>query len=48
MYERKNKKANFVNLEDFDFSKGTKKLLREEFSLNKFLDKFTYLVKLKS
>lgn len=44
----KNKKANFVKLEDFDFSFETKRLLKNEFSLNKFLDKFTHLVNLKS
>ncbi|MEK7123725.1 MAG: hypothetical protein AAB851_02415 [Patescibacteria group bacterium] len=44
----KNKKAKFVNFDDFDFSVGTKKLLKNEFSLNKFLNKFIHLVKLKS
>ncbi|MBI2628240.1 MAG: hypothetical protein HYW71_02295 [Candidatus Niyogibacteria bacterium] len=44
----KNKKARFVDLGDFDFSAGTKNLLKNEFSLNKFLDKFIYLVNLKS
>lgn len=43
-----NKKAKLVNLDRFDFSKRTKQLLRNEFSLNKFLDKFIYLVNLKS
>lgn len=33
---------------DFGFSTETKKLLKGEFSLNTFLDKFIYLVKLKS
>lgn len=44
----KNKKADFVNLENFDFSVETKRLLKNVFSLNKFLDKFIYLVNLKS
>ena len=43
-----NKKAKFVNLDDFDFSVETKKLLKNDFSLNEFLDKFIYLVNLKS
>ena len=43
-----NKKAKFVNLDDFDFSVVTKNLLKNEFSLNKFLDKFIHLVNLKS
>lgn len=43
-----NKKAKFVNLDNFDFSSETKQLLKNEFSLNKFLDKFTHLVNLKS
>ena len=43
-----NKKPKFVNLNDFDFSVGTKNLLKNEFSLNKFLDKFVHLVNLKS
>jgi len=44
----KNKKAEFVNLDNFDFSIKTKQLLKNEFSLNKFLDKFIHLVNLKS
>src|SRR3989344_7509599 len=43
-----NKKAKFVNLDDFDFSVETKKLLKNDFSLNEFLDKFTHLINLKS
>jgi hypothetical protein len=43
-----NKKAKFVNLDNFDFSVGTKKLLKNEFSLDKFLDKFIHLVNFKS
>jgi len=43
-----NKKAKVVNLNDFDFSVETKNLLKNEFSLNKFLDKFIHLVNLKS
>ena len=43
-----NKKAKFVNLDDFDFSVETKKLLKNDFSLNEFLDKFIHLVNLKS
>lgn len=37
-----------VNLNDFDFSIETKKLLRNEFSLNKFLAKTKHLINLKS
>lgn len=44
----KNNKPKFVNLNDFDFSSETKKLLENDFSLNKFLNKFTHLIKLKS
>lgn len=43
-----NKKAKFVNLDEFDFSTKTKRLLNNDFSLNKFLNKFIHLVKLKS
>lgn len=43
-----NKKARFINLDDFNFSSETKQLLKSEFSLNKFLDKFVHLVNLKS
>lgn len=42
-----NKKAKLVNLDDFDFSIETKRLLKNEFSLNNFLEKFTHLVNLK-
>lgn len=45
---KQNKKAKLVDLDDFDFSTETKKLLKNEFSLNKFLDKFIHLVNLKS
>lgn len=38
----------FANLNDFDFSTETKKLLRNEFSLNNFLIKVKHLVNLKS
>ncbi len=44
----KNKKASLVNLDDFDFSDETKQLLKNDFSLNNFLDKFAHLVNLKS
>ncbi len=44
----KNKKAKFVNLNDFDFSVETRQLLKNEFSLNNFLDKFIHLINLKS
>lgn len=44
----KNKKARLVNLDDFDFSVETKSLLKNDFSLKKFLEKFVYLVNLKS
>ena len=40
-------KPKFVNLNNFEFSSETKQLLKNEFSLNKFLDKFIHLVKLK-
>jgi hypothetical protein len=43
-----NKNAKFVNLDDFDFSAGTKRLLKNDFSLNVFLDKVIHLVNLKS
>ena len=43
-----NKKAKFVNLDYFDFSDETKRLLKNDFSINKFLDKFIHLVNLKS
>jgi len=43
-----NKKAKFVNLNNFDFSAKTKRLLNNDFFLNKFLNKFVHLVKLKS
>lgn len=43
-----NKKAKLINLDDFDFSDETKRLLKNDFSLNKFLDKFIHLVNLKS
>ncbi len=44
----KNKKAKFVNLDDFDFSFEVKRLLKNNLSLNKFLDKFIHLINLKS
>ncbi|MBF8280462.1 MAG: hypothetical protein HW383_235 [Candidatus Magasanikbacteria bacterium] len=44
----KNNHPKLVNFRDFDFSAETKKLLQNEFSLSKFLDKFTHLVNLKS
>lgn len=43
-----NKKAKIINLDDFDFSDETKKLLQNDFSVNNFLDKFVHLVNLKS
>lgn len=43
-----NKKAKLVNLDDFDFSIETKQLVKNEFSLNNFLEKFIHLVNLKS
>lgn len=43
-----NKKARLTNLDDFKFSVETKGLLKNEFSLNKFLNKFIHLVNLKS
>ena len=43
-----NNSPKLVSLNDFDFSAETKKLLQNEFSLDKFLDKFSYLVNLKS
>lgn len=43
-----NKKAKFVNLDEFDFSIETKRLLKKDFSLDRFLDKFAHLVNLKS
>ena len=44
----KNKKAKFVDLDSFDFLDETKRLLKEDFSLNNFLDKFIHLINLKS
>jgi len=44
----KNGKAKIVDLDEFNFSDETKKLMREDFSLNNFLDKFVHLVNLKS
>lgn len=44
----RNKKAAKVNLDIFDFSAETKSLLKNEFSLEKFLNKFVHLVNLKS
>ncbi len=44
----KSRKAKFVNLDDFSFSSEVKNLLKNEFSLNKFLEKFIHLVNLKS
>ncbi len=41
-------KPYFVNLDEFNFSDKTKKLLKNDFSLEKFLEKFIHLVKLKS
>lgn len=43
----KNKKAKFVNLNDFNFTAETKQLLKNDFSLNNFLNKFVHLVNLK-
>lgn len=43
-----NEKPKLVNFDDFDFSNETKQLLENDFCLNKFLDKFTHLVNLKS
>lgn len=44
----KNNKPKLVNLDNFDFSDETKKLLQHDFSINKFLEKFSHLVNLKS
>lgn len=44
----KNNTPKLVNLNDFDFSVETKKLLKNDFSLNNFLVKFAHLVNLKS
>lgn len=43
-----NNKARFVDLNKFNFFPETKRLLKNEFSLNKFLEKFIHLVNLKS
>jgi len=43
----KNKKATTANLNSFDFTKETKKLLKNDFSLKNFMNKFAHLVKLK-
>ncbi|MDD4477153.1 MAG: hypothetical protein PHY40_03275 [Patescibacteria group bacterium] len=44
----KNNNPKLVSYNDFDFSAETKKILQNEFSLKKFLDKFIHLVNLKS
>ncbi len=44
----KNGNPDFVDLDEFDFSDETKKLLQTNFSLVTFLEKFEHLVKLKS
>ena len=46
-FDTRNKPA-FVDLDDFDFSSETKQLLKNDLSLNKFLDKFIHLINLKS
>jgi hypothetical protein len=43
----KNKKAVFANLNDFDFTKETKIMLKNDFSLKIFMKKFIHLVNLK-
>lgn len=43
-----NNNPKFVNLNDFDFSGETKQLLKNEFSLNNFLNKLAHLINLKS
>jgi len=43
-----NNSSKFVNLDDLDFSSETKQLLKNDFCLNNFLDKFIHLVNLKS
>lgn len=43
-----NNKPNFIDINEFDFSKETKNLLKNVFSLNSFLKKLEYLIKLKS
>ena len=44
----KSGKAKLVNLDDFNFSDETKKILQNDFFLNNFLNKFVHLVNLKS
>ncbi len=44
----KDNKAKFVNIDNFDYSAETKQLLKKDFSINKFLEKFVHLVNLKS
>ncbi|HAI74558.1 MAG TPA: hypothetical protein DCS28_00795 [Candidatus Moranbacteria bacterium] len=44
----KNKKSKVINSKNFDFSNETKEFLKNEFSLDKFLEKFIHLVNLKS
>jgi len=43
-----NKNPTLVNFNDFDFSNETKQLLKNDFSLNKFLDKIIHLINFKS
>ena len=44
----KRKTPEFMNLDSFNFSEETKKILKNDFSLDIFLEKFIHLVKLKS
>lgn len=43
-----NEEAEMINVNEFDFSDETKELLHGDFSLEKFINKFTHLVELKS
>ena len=44
----KNNKPKFIDFNSFEFSSETKQLLKNDFSLKRFLDKFVHLVNLKS
>lgn len=41
-------KSKFINFDDFDFTAETKRILKNDFSLNRFLNKLAHLVNLKS
>lgn len=46
--KKENGKPKFVNVDGFNFSGETKKLLKEDFALDNFLKKIVHLINLKS